>query len=111
MQLDAGSLTALNNLAWLLATCGEASVRDGARAVELAAKANAIAGGKVAGILDTFAAAYAEAGRFGDAVPAAQQAIELAKLAGQAEAAQRIQARLQLYQAGQPYREGTSTVP
>ena len=56
-------------------------------------------------MLNTLAAAYAEAGRFTDAVRMAQVALELVKGAGQEEQAQRIQARLQLYQSGRPYRE------
>ena len=111
LEIEPGLMTALNNLAWLLATCGDAAIRDGARAVELAENANQLARGQDAGILDTLAAAYAEAGRFSDAVPTAQQAIELAKATGQSEPAQRIQARRQLYQAGRPYREGSAPPP
>jgi protein O-mannosyl-transferase len=109
LAINPKSVMALNNLAWVLATCGEASVRDGARAVELAAKANEVAGDKDAGVLDTLAAAYAEAGRFDDAVRTAQTAIELARGAGAPETAQRIQGRLESYRAGQPYHERLPT--
>jgi tetratricopeptide (TPR) repeat protein len=98
-------------LAWLLATCGEASVRNGARALELAEKANQLAGGKDAGTLDILAAAYAEARRFDEAVRTAQAALELANGTGQAEAARPMQERLELYQAGRPYREGSKSSP
>jgi protein O-mannosyl-transferase len=111
LEIEPGLMTAQNNLAWVLATCGEDSIRNGVRAIELSEKANEVAGGKDMRILDTLAAAYAEAGRFSDAVRVAQTALELAKGAGQAEAARRIEGRLQLYQAGRPYHEGSALGP
>jgi len=98
-----------NDLACMLATCEDGSVRNGVRAVELAEKANQIARGKDPVILDTLAAAYAEAGRFGEAVRTAQAAIELAN--GQPEQVRQIQERLRLYQAGRPWHEDTVSVP
>ena len=62
-------------------------------------------------MLDTLAAAYAETGRFDDAVRTAQGVLELAKAAEQTEQARRIQERLELYQAGLPYREGSKPAP
>jgi spermidine synthase len=50
--------------------------------VELARQANALTGGKNPNILDTLAAAFAEAGRFGDAMRTAQKEIELPGLRG-----------------------------
>ena len=97
---------ARSKLVWMLATAADASIRDGVRAVALAESANRTVGGKDPWILDTLAAAYAEAGRFEDAVRTAEAAIELANGAGQAEQARRIKERLELYQAGRPYREG-----
>jgi spermidine synthase len=55
--------------------------------------------------LDTLAVAYAAAGRFNDAIATAQKAIELARSAGQSQLVGEIQARLQLYQDGQPYHQ------
>ena len=56
------------------------------------------------------AAAYAEAGRFNDAVAIAQKAIEIETATGQQEPdkqdlGQRIQERLKLYQSSLPYHE------
>jgi len=62
-------------------------------------------------ILDTLAAAYAEAGRFSDAARTAQAAIELAQAAGQAEQARQIEERLQFYQVGRAYHEGAAPGP
>ena len=95
----------VNNLAWLLATCSDASVRDGNRAVKLAKKAIDLSGGKSPAILDTLAAAYAETQQFQKAVATAQEAVALAKSAKQAILASRIQSHLDLYRAGRPYRE------
>ena len=77
-RLQPDNLLTLNQLASLLATSSEASVRNGARAVELARRAAQLSGGQDANILGTLAAAYAEAGRFSDAVKTAQRALALA---------------------------------
>src|SRR5262249_19058159 len=71
----------LNNLAWPLATDPDATLRNGAQAVELAERACQLTEYKRAVLVGTLAAAYAEAGRFTDAVSAATKARELA-LAG-----------------------------
>jgi len=111
VQLSPGNTEACNKLAWVLATCADAKLRNGARAVELAKQANQLAGGKDVDILDTLAAAYAEAGSYAEAVQTAQAALELAKATGPAEKARKLQERLQLYQAGRPYREKAPSAP
>jgi Flp pilus assembly protein TadD len=60
--------------------------------------------------LDALAAAYAAAGRFADAVTTAQKAIELARAAGQPQAANEIAPRLELYHSKRPYLESKSTL-
>jgi tetratricopeptide (TPR) repeat protein len=98
--------TALS-LAWLLATCPEGRFRDGQRAVRLAEDALRQSGAVAvaAVVLDTLAAAYAEAGRFQDAVNVADQLVQKLQRGGRAELASQVQARLELYRAGKPYRE------
>ena len=49
-----------NNLAWLLATSSDASIRDGTRAVELAKQAVQLSRGKDPNYFRTLAAAWAE---------------------------------------------------
>jgi tetratricopeptide (TPR) repeat protein len=94
---------ALNNLAWMLATCPDARNRDGSEAVRLATHAVELTRTNNAGALDTLAAAYAEAGRFPDASRTAQHAAELAK--ANKDMAADIQKRRQLYDSGRPFRE------
>jgi len=103
LKTDAHLIPPLNNLAWILATCPDGSLRNGAEAVKLAQEANRIAGGGQAGILDTLAAAYAEAGRFPEAVETAERALQLADSQGNKPLAERLQKKLGLYQTGLPY--------
>lgn len=95
----------LNALAWILATHGEASVRNGAEAVELAEKACKLTGYRSPAMLDTLAAAHAEAGQFDQAVSTIRKAIELATQAGQDAAADEMSVRQKLYQAGKAFRQ------
>ena len=90
-------LAAQNNLAWLLATTPQVSVRNGSRAVELAQRADQFSGGKNPIILGTLAAAYAEAGRFGDAQQIARKAVELARATGQQGLVEELTGELKLY--------------
>ena len=64
---------AYNQIAWTLATCPDAEIRDGSKAVAMAQKA--LAFHPEIEFLDTLAAAYAEAGRFDEAVAAQQKVI------------------------------------
>jgi protein O-mannosyl-transferase len=96
---------AANNLAWVLATWPDASCRNGTRAVELALQVNQITGGGHLMALRTLAAAFAEAGRFPDAIATASRALQLANAQANAFFIQALQADLQLYQSGQPLRE------
>jgi tetratricopeptide (TPR) repeat protein len=92
-----------NNLAWLLATCPQASLRNGKQAVELAQRANQLTGERFPNLLCTLAAAYAEAGRFSEAVETAQRALLLARAQYDIALADNIQSQLKLYQAGVPF--------
>jgi tetratricopeptide (TPR) repeat protein len=91
-----------NNLAWLLAACPDASVRNGVLAVEMAQEAERLSGGNEPHVLETLAAAYAEAGRFPDAIAAAQRALKLAQ--GDAGLAKMLEQQLAFYRGGKPFR-------
>jgi tetratricopeptide (TPR) repeat protein len=93
-----------SNLAWVLATASQPSLRNGNQAVELAEQANRLAGGENPTILRSLAAAYAEAGRFSEAVATAQRALHLAEMRSNTALANAIQSQMTFYQAGRPFR-------
>jgi tetratricopeptide (TPR) repeat protein len=105
LELKPSDAAIQNNLAWVLATCPEASLRNGAKAVELARQANALTGGKNPIILRTLAAALAEAGRFSEALEMAQQALRLAEAQSNSRLAGTLQTEIKLYQAALPFHD------
>jgi TPR repeat protein len=104
-----GAPACANCLAWLLATCPDASIRDGQRALSIATRV--FQQSPSAANLDTLAAAYAETGDFSNAVRAQEQAIERLKTerSEDRQEAQQIEAQfrahLQSYRAKQPWHE------
>jgi tetratricopeptide (TPR) repeat protein len=102
MQLEPDDPWPKNNLAEILATCPEASLRDGKKAVELATQADELAGGENPIILRTLAAAFAEAGRYSEAVATTQRALPLAEAQSNTKLAAQLQSEMKLYQAGSP---------
>lgn len=105
IKTDPRQLSSINNLAWILATTTEASLRDGARALELAQQANALTGGADATVLHTLAAALAENGRFPEAVATAEASLQRATAAENGALAEAVRDQLRAYRLGQPYRE------
>ena len=103
LRRDPADLDALVNVAWIRATHADAARRDGAEAVRLAERARAAAPGPVAVVEATLAAAYAEAGRFGDAVRAGERAVALAADAGDTAAAAAHARQLAAYRAARPF--------
>jgi protein O-mannosyl-transferase len=97
---------ALNNLAMLRASCKQPEFRNGQEAVNLAQAACRLSGRRNPSYLGTLAAAYAEAGRFADAVKTMQEALALAKASGATELVPIQTQMLQLFRAGKPYRGG-----
>jgi tetratricopeptide (TPR) repeat protein len=100
---------AASNLAWVFATCPEDSIRDGARAVELGEKALRISGGKIPMVQRVLAAAYAESGRFSDAIETAQRGAELAATQGNPGLAAELEGNIALYQSSRPLRDQSIT--
>jgi tetratricopeptide (TPR) repeat protein len=96
---------AASNLAWVFATCPDDSIRDGRRAVQLAQKALRISAGKIPMIFRVLAAAYAEDGRFSQAIESAQRGAALATSQGNSGLAAELQSNIALYQAGTPLRD------
>jgi tetratricopeptide (TPR) repeat protein len=98
-----------SNLAWVLATSSNPGVRNGSRAIQLAQEANQLSGGKDLRVLHVLAAAYAEGGRFPDAIATAEQALRLADAAAEADWRQRLEGETNLYHASKPLREAGQT--
>ena len=94
-----------NNLAWILATCPNAKLRDPQQAVTLAEAECEKTDWKDQFRLDTVAAAYASAGDFSKAVKRQEQAIELSE---DAESKKSLSERLELYRSNQPFIESAS---
>ncbi|MHC4414128.1 MAG: tetratricopeptide repeat protein [Planctomycetota bacterium] len=95
-------------LAWFLATCSDDTVRSGTEAVALAVRLNDDSGGRDPVVLDTLAAAYAEVGRFDDAIGASSIALDLARALGREDLADQIERRLVAYRAGRTWRDGAT---
>ncbi len=95
----------INQLAWVLATCPDASIRNGKDAVELTTWAATVSHERNPAILGTLAAAYAEVGRFADAVQTARKALQLAAKQKDQSPVKSIEAQLAFYEASKPFRD------
>jgi tetratricopeptide (TPR) repeat protein len=105
LRIEPNHVPVLNQTAWVLATSPEAGLRDGVQAVVLAERAVRLTGGREPAILDTLAAAYAEAGRFPEAVQTTSQALELARKQDNRQQVQVLEGRMALYTGGSPFRD------
>ena len=108
LRTDARHVSALNGLAWLRATSPDASVRNGPEGVRLAQKAVTLKNVGTCALIDTLAAAYAEAGDYPRAIESEQRAIAAApKELRDPNRAQDFQTkaveRLHLFEQHQPY--------
>jgi tetratricopeptide (TPR) repeat protein len=101
----------LNAYAWTLATSPRADLRDGAQAVQIARRACDLTRMKNAQMLDTLAAAYAEAGRFDEAVKTTEQMRDIATSAGDTNSIAMAARRLELYRAKKPYHDEPAATP
>jgi tetratricopeptide (TPR) repeat protein len=105
LKMDTNSLYAMNNLATLLATDSDAQLRDGDRAVQLARQACELTQYHEPALIYTLAAAYAEAGRFADAVAAADQARTLALQRGEPDLVTENEPLVNSYKSGHPFHQ------
>ena len=92
-----------NGIAWKLATMPDPGARNGAEAVRLAEKAVKLK--DIPSYRDTLAAAYAEAGRFDDAVAEQDRAIAMLRAAGRNYEIADYQSRRDFYRQRRPYRQ------
>jgi tetratricopeptide (TPR) repeat protein len=107
IHLKPDFVEAYHNLAWLLAVCPDANARNGEYAVDYALKACELLEWKDAAILSTLAAAYAEAGRFDDAVKWQNKYLESDYLASHPpnDTSEKARQRLSLYEQKRPYHQ------
>ena len=109
LEINPHDAEAYNNLAWILATCPVAQYRDGTEAVELAQKSVDLV--LHSQNLDTLAAAYAEAGKFGHAITTQEKAIAQLKKEGDArKLIDEFIEHLKFYRNNKPWREKPKTV-
>jgi tetratricopeptide (TPR) repeat protein len=108
LRIDSKNLEAECNLAWVLSTFSDPSVRNGPKAVELAERAIDLSGGKNARIWRLAAAAYAEAGRFPEAIKAAQSGLALAKSQGNLALVETLESNIRLFEQDSPLRDSGS---
>ncbi len=107
VEIQPQNITALNALAQALSSNADATLRNGAEAVRLAESAVTVAGDQEPLLLDTLAAAYAEAGRFADAVRTAHRALDVARAQNNQQLADRVESQIALYESGKPFRIGS----
>jgi tetratricopeptide (TPR) repeat protein len=105
LQSDPDSILPLNNLAWVMSTGPDDSLRNNEVAVQLATKANQLSKESNPVFIRTLAAAYAQAGQFEIAIETAQRASEQANAQGAHDLALQIQEDVDLYQRRTPFRD------
>ena len=105
LEIKPEQVNVQKNLAWVLATTPDASLRNGAKALALAEKASQSSGGGNPMILRILAAAYAETGNYGQAADTARRALELAAAQKNDALAAALQKEVRLYETKTPVRD------
>jgi tetratricopeptide (TPR) repeat protein len=107
LEIAPDSALALNNLAWILSASPDDKVRDGGKAVALAEQAVEYSGAKNAMFMRTLAAAYAEAGRFTEALQTAARALRITQAENNAAGIHTLQDDIALLRANSPLRDAS----
>jgi Flp pilus assembly protein TadD len=106
LQLSPDYVPALRDLAWILATSPREEIRNGTEAVRLAERARDLSHGETdTGTLTVLDVAYAETGRFDDAIKTATVVQDLATRSGRTQVAEQAEKRIALYKSGKPFRQ------
>ncbi|MEY2480957.1 MAG: protein O-mannosyl-transferase [Verrucomicrobiota bacterium] len=105
LAIESNDAAAEINLAWLLATSTDSSLRNGAKALELARRASQTLGGKNPLALRSLAAAYAENGEYSNAADTAQAAFQLASESNNRGLMRALLNEIETYKANLPYRK------
>jgi tetratricopeptide (TPR) repeat protein len=104
LQIEPGNVAVLKSVAWILAAGPVAGMWNGSEAVRFATRAMELSGGRDPAILDVLGAAYAQDGRFAEALETARRALALATEQGKTVLAEDLKKRAALYQKRQPFR-------
>jgi tetratricopeptide (TPR) repeat protein len=99
------SLQVLNDMAWVLATSRDDSLRNGEEALPLARHAAQLTSEQEPAILGTLSAVYAEMGQFDKAIELGQRAADLATQQSKTALAQNLTERLALFRSKTPIRQ------
>ena len=105
LRSNPNDMDTLDHLAWILATSADAKIRNATQALQMAEKAFVLSKGQQPVILDTLGAAYAENGKFGQALNAVRKALQLAIAADDQHMVETLRQRIRLYESQQPLRE------
>jgi tetratricopeptide (TPR) repeat protein len=95
---------ALNQMAWMLAVCPDKQYRNGKKALDLARRVINLK--TTPNYLDTLAAAYAETGRYNDAVRIQRKVIALLSQEERLNNIEIYLERLKKYESRHPWRQG-----
>jgi tetratricopeptide (TPR) repeat protein len=95
-----------NRLAWLLATCPDAKLRDAKKSIGLAMESCQLTSWKSAQAIDTLATGYAESGDFDSAIQFEKQALQLTN--STPKRLETFQQRLSLYEQHQAYHQASN---
>lgn len=106
LDLQPAKVDLQNDLAWMLATAPQGTLRDGAKAVQLATQANQSTSLNDPHILRTMAAALAETRQFPEAVQIATKALQLFEAKNDTSLTDSLRGELKLYEAGRPLQDG-----
>ena len=104
LQVEPNEISALNNLAWLLATTPRSSKEEGNESVKLAKNALQQAPDEPLVLLQTLAAAYAASGDFSNAIATAEKALAKATNEANQQLVNTLALHLERYRSGQDLR-------
>ena len=111
LELKPDAMPTKAQLAWILSTCQDDTMRNGKEAVKLSESAVEISGRKDPTALDTLAAAYAEVGEFDKATKAAEEAAAAASKQNNKTLEDTIRARNETYRSGSAFRDPSLAPP
>jgi len=105
LEINPNNIAAQSGLAWTLATAPDPTLRNGAEALAISQHLSQTTDASNPMLLRVLAAAYAEAGRFPEAIETTERGIALATSQDHADLAALLQGDLRLLQSGQPLRD------